>query len=260
MGQMEESGHSERDAAVEPTELVARLRARLAEHEAAATGRFRRPARWSRVAARRRLTRRHRVELAVGAGAAVLAVGAAAIAMHGGRGSVAGLSAGSTPPRPTAAAPAPTPGAANRDILRLVPVSWRASCRAATGNGTGTGTGNGSEPSGQPRTVLTCAPAAGISVEVQQLAPAATAGALARLVPATAGPSELPECARGTDGLRTWSAAARPDVALGRVACFRSRHQAQLVWSIEGAGLVMHAARADGDVQRLFAWWRATTF
>jgi hypothetical protein len=64
-----------------------------------------------------------------------------------------------------------------------------------------------------------------------------------------------PACARGVPDERTWSLATAPVAAVGRYLC-RIEHGRAAMWWIQGERLA-HAVAHDGDLARLFSWWRA---
>ncbi|HEY3831020.1 MAG TPA: hypothetical protein VGO03_01885 [Acidimicrobiia bacterium] len=243
----------------DPTDLVARLRARLAEHEPEPRRRFDLAGRARDALARLRpnftgrLTGRRRIELLAGVVAVAIAVVGAIFVLGG---------VGSPTPQPTAVATtlatarsatthAPTTTTPHNVavLLTLLPEAWRRTCHHVS---------DAAAP--QPRAALICAPAAGIRVGVRRVPAGSTAGAVARL--ATGGPPAPggAACARDEHGLRTWSAPVHPETVLGSVVCVRSRGQARLVWSVDHGALVLDATRSDGDIASLFAWWVASTF
>ena len=259
MDEIEERSPHRHDPA-DPTDLVARLRARLAEHEPEPRGRFDLTGRArdrARAAAHgnhatahheagprridrgRRRLRRPRSWLPSW-------LLACRDHRRGSRRSPRRRRPWRARPQP--AAPATGTDTAS-DLLARLPTAWRATCRAAA-----------ESPGPRPRAALACTPAAGIRVDVRR----AQAGSTARLVAQLAtgnppGPGGATS-ARDRDGLRDWSGSAHPERVLGRVACVRSHGQARLVWSVDHDSLVLDATRPDGDLARLFAWWVASTF
>jgi hypothetical protein len=65
-----------------------------------------------------------------------------------------------------------------------------------------------------------------------------------------------PACARGRPDERAWSRPEQPGVSVGRYRCRMERGRAAMWWTDE-FGVVAHAVGGDGDLARLFAWWRA---
>jgi hypothetical protein len=234
---------------VDPSELVARLRARLAEHGAEPRG-------WALVVARLRAaggrvrvrsgaSRRRRLELSVGALVCVVAVGGVLIMRHSGTATDRPRAVSTARPRQsapsTATRPVPPP------VLARLPAPWRRTCRSAPAL-------DRSAPS-----ALVCAPVAGTLVEVRPATAAERAALLDRLAPLAAAPGAA-ACARGPTGPPSWSRAGRPHVVVGHVACFRSTRGAEIAWTVDDVGLVLRAVRADGDARALFTWWAAATF
>ena len=244
-------GHPDADDAAD---LVARLRARLAEHEAEGPRGRRRPARRRRVR-RRGWSRRRRVELVVGAMAVGVAVLAVMMMARTASPPPARPASGAVGSRPTttarahATAPATRPGAR---LLDLLPRSWRSTCQP-TRETTATAR------AGQPLSALTCAPAAGIVVAVWRDPAPATDRRLDGMIAGT--PERLHPGPCSPDGAPgSWSTARHPRQLEGRVVCAISDRGAQLVWSVDRAGLLLRADRSDGDMARLFSWWVGSTF
>jgi len=65
-----------------------------------------------------------------------------------------------------------------------------------------------------------------------------------------------PACALGRDDERAWSRPSTPAVAAGRYRC-RIEHGRAAMWWTDEHGIVAHAVARDGNLARLFAWWRA---
>jgi len=65
-----------------------------------------------------------------------------------------------------------------------------------------------------------------------------------------------PACAAGHAEERAWSRPSSPTAVAGRYSCRVAAGRADLWWSVDDAGLVAHATRADGDLASLFTWWR----
>jgi hypothetical protein len=64
-----------------------------------------------------------------------------------------------------------------------------------------------------------------------------------------------PACARGVPDERAWSVAAFPEAAVGRYRCRFERGLAAMWWTWRDR--LFHAVAPDGDLARLFAWWRS---
>ncbi len=240
----------------EATELVARLRARLAEHESAARSGSSRVERLRRAVRGRRPPSRRSIELTVGAVALAIAAGAAvfafgaqapnartAVAVRHSPTSVTATATSTTSPMSIT-----SKASSVSVLLGRLPASWRAACRDITPTG------------GRTPSALACAPDAGTTVAVRQVRPAAAERVLARMVPSGARPVAGLACSTAAGAPRTWSTNARPDVAAGVVECFRTGRGAQLLWSLDHEGLIMRAIRPYGDSARLFAWWMSSTF
>ena len=64
-------------------------------------------------------------------------------------------------------------------------------------------------------------------------------------------------CARGHDDERAWSRPDTPAQVAGRYRCRVAPTRAEMWWTVDDAGVLAHATRADGDLAALFSWWRA---
>ena len=64
-------------------------------------------------------------------------------------------------------------------------------------------------------------------------------------------------CARGHDDERAWSRPDTPTQVAGRYRCRVATARAEMWWTVDDAGVLAHATRADGDLAALFSWWRA---
>jgi hypothetical protein len=236
------------------TDLVARLRARLAEHEPERRARFDLAGRARDTFTTRRLTRRQRIELIVGVVAFATAVIAATVVLGDSRSPAreptAGSSATNAARNSTTTRSTVAPAATGTRLMAQLPAAWRATCRPLTGT---------RRPE-RPLTALTCAPAAGIRVDVQHVAAGSTARTVAQLASGDPPGPGGAACARDHDGPRTWSASAHPHTVLGHVACVQSGGEARLVWSVDRDSMVLAATRPDGDIASLFTWWVGTTF
>jgi hypothetical protein len=95
-----------------------------------------------------------------------------------------------------------------------------------------------------------------VTLDVRLLSPETVAAAYRRatgVVPAArSGP---PACAHGVPDERAWSRPDAPLRAVGRYRCRLEGGRAEMWWT-RGSRLV-HALAADGDLGRLFSWWRA---
>jgi hypothetical protein len=97
----------------------------------------------------------------------------------------------------------------------------------------------------------------GVRVEARLVAPADVDSVYATATGASVVAQDgQPACEHGKPDNRAWSRAAAPKVAVGRYLCRIEDGHAAMWWS-EEQGLVAHAVASDGDLARLFAWWRA---
>ena len=64
-------------------------------------------------------------------------------------------------------------------------------------------------------------------------------------------------CARGHDDERAWSRPTRRRRSPAATAAGSPRRRAEMWWTVDDAGVLAHATRADGDLAALFSWWRA---
>jgi hypothetical protein len=63
-------------------------------------------------------------------------------------------------------------------------------------------------------------------------------------------------CAAGHDEERAWSRPSAPKMPAGRYRCVIAQGRAEMWWTEEQRGLVVHARGNDADLARLFAWWQ----
>lgn len=66
-----------------------------------------------------------------------------------------------------------------------------------------------------------------------------------------------PRCAAGRQEERGWSRPEEPERAAGRYACRIDDGVANLWWTSDAAGVLVHAERTDNDLAALFGWWRS---
>lgn len=135
-------------------------------------------------------------------------------------------------------------------LLGQVPVAWRSSCRVAPGL------------DGMAVASLSCTPGiAGLAVvELRAFGGVGEMRARYRAVAARGVPAPTrgaARCASGRPEERGWATPGDPDRMAGRYACRMEDGAAGLWWTADGAGVLVHAVRADGDLAELFRWWRS---
>jgi hypothetical protein len=133
----------------------------------------------------------------------------------------------------------------------LLAVAWIVSQHRASGS---------AAPIAAPTTVA-AAPRArhlghGITLEVWNIGPAASAARYRAAVGAVAAGDGSPACARGRPDERAWSRPPTPTAVAGRYRCVVERGHAAMWWTND-RGEIAHAVAPNEDLAALFGWWRA---